>query len=64
MENPMVTRDECTRLLKCLDVAFVPSETGGFNCRADNVVGKFQALTEVVSLIAAPQTITETIFTR
>jgi hypothetical protein len=58
----MVTRDECARLLKCLNVAFVPSETGGFNCRADDIIGMSKAVVNYMALTVVTQTITGTTF--
>lgn len=39
----MTTRKECARLLKCLNVAIVPSETGGFNCHVEDMLGSYKS---------------------
>jgi hypothetical protein len=39
LENIAATREECARLLREAGVQFIQSQSGGFKCRVDEIVG-------------------------
>lgn len=39
LENIAATREECARLLREAGVQFIQSQSGGFKCRVDDIVG-------------------------
>jgi len=41
LENISSTREECARLLREAGVQFIQSQSGGFKCRVDEIVGVY-----------------------